>query len=96
MFLATFETLSKQEIQHVICDLPHQMEGFGGQRIRKQFASSISHNFRELPDIFEDIEKKWLLFRSAIVSTAAKSCVRKRLVETELARVWRRRGPHSF
>ena len=32
MFLATFETLAKQEIQQIVCDLPDQMGDFGGQR----------------------------------------------------------------
>ena len=32
MFLATFETLAKQQIQQVVCDLPDQMGGLGGQR----------------------------------------------------------------
>ena len=31
-FLTTFETLAKQEIEQVVCDLPDQMGGFGGQR----------------------------------------------------------------
>ena len=78
MFLTTFETLAKQEIQLVVYDLPDQMEGFGGQR-RKQFASSISSKFRQLPGVFEDIEKEWLLFRSAIILSAAESCWQKRL-----------------
>ena len=78
MFLTTLETLAKQEIQQVVCDLPDQMGGSGGQR-RKQFASSISSKFRQLPDVSEDIEKEWLLFRSAIISSAAESCGRKRL-----------------
>ena len=46
---------------------------------RKQFASSISSKFRQLPNVSEDIEKEWLLFRSAIISSAAESCGRKRL-----------------
>ena len=79
MFLTTFETLAKQEIQQVVCDLPDQMGGFGGQKVRKQFASSISSKFRQLPDVSEDIEREWLLFRSAIISSAAESCGRKRL-----------------
>ena len=29
------ETLAKQEIQQVVCDLPEQMGGFGGQRSKK-------------------------------------------------------------
>ena len=78
MFLTTFETLAKQEIQQVVCDLPDQMGGFEGQR-RKQFASSISSKFRQLSDVSEDIEKEWLLFRSAIISSAAENCGRKRL-----------------
>ena len=49
------------------------------KEVRKQFASSISSKFRQLPDVSEDIEKEWLLFRSAIISPAAESCGRKRL-----------------
>jgi len=30
--------------------------------------------FRQLPDEFEDIEKEWLLFRSAIIALAVESC----------------------
>ena len=37
MFLATFETLAKQEIQQVVCDLPAEVESFGGQRSKKIF-----------------------------------------------------------
>ena len=47
------------------------------KEIRKQFASSILSKFRQLPDVSEDIEKEWLLFRSAIISSAAESCGRK-------------------
>ena len=46
---------------------------------RKQFVSSISSKFRQLPDVSEDIEKEWLLFRSVIISSATESCGRKRL-----------------
>ena len=35
MFLMTFETLAKQEIQQVVCDLPDQIGGFGGQISKK-------------------------------------------------------------
>ena len=49
------------------------------KEVRKQFASSISSKFRQLPDVSEDIEKEWLLFRSAIISSAAENCGRKRL-----------------
>ena len=54
-------------------------EALEDKEIRKQFASSISSKFRQLPDVSEDIEKEWLLFRSAIISSAAESCGRKRL-----------------
>ena len=49
------------------------------KEVRKQFAISISSKFRQLPDESEDIEKEWLPFRSAIISSAAESCGRKRL-----------------
>ena len=49
------------------------------KEVRKQFASTISSKFRQLPNVSEDIEKEWLLFRSSIISSAAKSCGRKRL-----------------
>ena len=78
MFLATFETLAKQEIQQIACDLPDQCntksQALKDKEIRKQFASSISSKFRLLSDVSEDIEKKWLLFESA-----AESCGRKQL-----------------
>ena len=49
------------------------------KEVRKQFASSISSKFRQLPLVSEDIDREWLLFRSAIISSAAESCGRKRL-----------------
>ena len=49
------------------------------KEVRKQFASRMSSKFRQLPDASEDIEKEWLLFRSAIISSAAESFGRKRL-----------------
>ena len=54
-------------------------EALENKEVRKPFASSISSKFIQLLDVSEDIEKKWLLFRSAIISLAAKSCGRKRL-----------------
>ena len=55
------------------------MGGFGGQRSTKTVASSISSKFRQLADVSDDIEKEWLLFRSAIISSAAECCEQKRL-----------------
>ena len=52
-------------------------EALEDKEVRNQFASSISSKFRQLPDVSEDIEKKWLLFRSAIISSAAESCGQK-------------------
>ena len=54
-------------------------EALEDKEVRKQFAFSISSKFRELPDVSEDIEKEWLLFRSAIISSAAKNCGRNGL-----------------
>ena len=56
-------------------------EALEDKEVRKQFASSVSLKFRQLPDVFEDIEKEWLLFRSAIISSAAESCGQKWLRE---------------
>ena len=49
-------------------------EALEDKEVRKQFAFSISSKFRQLPDVSEDIEKEWLLFRSAIISSAAEIC----------------------
>ena len=54
-------------------------EALEDKEVRNHFASSISSKFRQLPDVSEDIEKEWLLFRSASISSAAESCGRKRL-----------------
>ena len=79
MFLTNFETLAKQEIQQVVCDLSDQREALEDKVVRKQFASSISSKFGQLPDVSKDINKRWLQFRSAIISSAAESCGGKRL-----------------
>ena len=54
-------------------------EDLEDKEVTKQFASSISSKLRQLPNASEDIEREWLLFRSAIISSAAESCGRKRL-----------------
>ena len=54
-------------------------EALEDKKVRKQFASSILSKFRQLPDASEDIEKEWLLFRSAIISSHAESCEQKQL-----------------
>ena len=79
MFAATFETSAEQEMQQVVCDYRIKCEALVDKKVRKQFASSISSKFRQLSDAFEDIEKEWLLFQLAIISSAAESCGRKRL-----------------
>ena len=54
-------------------------EALEDAEVRKQFAFSISSKFRQLPDACEDNEKEWLLFRSAINSSATKNCRQKQL-----------------
>ena len=54
-------------------------EALEDKEVRKQLASSISSKFRQLSDVSEDIKKECLLFRSAIILSAAESCGRKRL-----------------
>ena len=49
-------------------------EALDDKEVRKQFASSISSKLQQLPGASEHIEKEWLLFRSAIISSAAESC----------------------
>ena len=53
-------------------------EALEDKEVRKQFASNITSKFKQLYHVSEDIEKKWLLFRSA-TTLAAESCGRKRL-----------------
>ena len=36
MFLVTFKTLAKQEIQQIVCALKGQMGGFGGQQSKER------------------------------------------------------------
>ena len=79
MFLATFETLAKQESNRSSVTYRIKWVALKDKEVRKQFASSISSKLRQLPDVSVDIEKEWLLFRSAIISSAAESCGRKRL-----------------
>ena len=49
------------------------------EEVSQQFSPSISSKFRQLSDASKDIEKERLLFRSAIVSSAAECCGSKRL-----------------
>ena len=54
-------------------------EALEDKEVRKQFAFSILSKFRHLPDVSEDIEKEWLLFRSPTITSAAESCGQKLL-----------------
>ena len=54
-------------------------EALEDKEVKEQLASNVSSKFRQLPYVSEDIEREWLLFRSAIISSAAESCGRKRL-----------------
>ena len=55
------------------------MEVLADRGVRKQFASSMAAKFQRLPEVSEDIEMEWLLFRTATISSAVESCGRKRL-----------------
>ena len=54
-------------------------EALEDKEVGKQFATSVLSKFRQLPDASEDIKEEWQPFRSAIISSAAESCGRKRL-----------------
>ena len=45
-----------------------KLEALEDKEVRKQFAFTASSKFRQFSDTSEDIEKEWLLFRSAITS----------------------------
>ena len=45
--------------------------------VRKQFASSIAAKFQQLPEVSVDIEMEWLLFRTAMITSAVERCGRK-------------------
>ena len=47
-------------------------EPLENKKVRKQLESRTSCKFRQLPDVSRDIEKEWLLFKSAIISSAAE------------------------
>ena len=55
-------------------------EALEDKKVTKKLGSSTSYKFRQLPDASEDIVKEWLMFRSAIISSAAENCGRKRLL----------------
>ena len=80
MFLATFETLAKQQIQQVVCDLPDQMGGLGGKRSKETVCiqyvifevQTTCWCFRGHPEGMAAVQISDLL-------SAAESCRRKRL-----------------
>ena len=86
MFLTTLETLAQQEIQKVFCYFRIKWEALKDKEVRKQFESSISYKFRQLPGASDEIEKEWLLFRSVIISSAAGYCGRKWLMVAGIVR----------
>ena len=46
--------------------------------VKKQFVSSMAAEFQQLSEVSEEIELEWLLFRTAMISSAVESCGRKR------------------
>ena len=55
------------------------MGALADKDVRKQFASSMAAKFQQLPEVSEDMEMKWLLFQTAMISPAVDSCGRKLL-----------------
>jgi len=49
-------------------------ESLEDKEARKQFVSSMTAKFRQLPDESEDIEMEWSMFRSAIIASAVEYC----------------------
>ena len=54
-------------------------EALAHRHVRKQFASSLAAKFQYLLELSENIEMEWWLFQTAMISSAVKSCGRKRL-----------------
>ena len=50
------------------------MELLADKKVRHTFASKVASLFRELPDYTEEVETKWDLFKSAVITSAAASC----------------------
>ena len=48
--------------------------------MKKRFVASISSKYDELPEVSEDVEMEWTLFKTAIIASAAECCGRKWLV----------------
>ena len=79
MFLTTFETLAEQEIQQVVCNLPDQMGGFGEQRSKKTVCIQYIISVQTTSRCIRGHQEGMLLYRSALIRSAAESCGRKRL-----------------
>ena len=52
-------------------------EKLADKDVRKQFASSMAAKFQQLPQVSENIEIEWWLFRTAMILSAVESCGRK-------------------
>ena len=56
-------------------------EALVDRNVRKQLASSMATKFRQLPEVYENIKTKWLLFRTAMILSTGESCGRKSGIE---------------
>ena len=54
-------------------------ESLADEKIRSTFASAVASMFKDLPCPTDDIETEWNLFRTAVITSAATSCGRKRV-----------------
>ena len=52
-------------------------EALADRDVRKQFAFNMAAKFQHLPEVSKDTEMKWLLFQTAMISSAFESCGRK-------------------
>ena len=61
------------------------------KRVRHTYASKVAFLFREFPNYTEDVETKWDLFKSAVITSAAASCGYKRVgsqMGSEKGTIW--------
>ena len=60
-----------------------EWESFVDEEVRTTFADKVASKFKELSTSIEDIETEWCLFRTAVITSAADCCGRKRVGGTK-------------
>ena len=71
---------STKSIQNkILSSSSSKWELLADEKVRHTFASKVAFLFRELPEYNKDVETKWDLFKSEVITSAAVSCGCKRV-----------------